>query len=97
MRPSVGHQYHVQRCPLCGAGSLEVTLKPPTAGVRVLTIDGGGVRGVVPLEFLRILQDTIGPECPVQDLFDLAFGTSSGKFTRVNACTLSNIVSVQGA
>ena len=79
IRPSVGHQYRVQDCPLCGGGSLVVALKTPTAGIRVLAIDGGGIRGVIPLEFLSKLQNIIGPECAVQDLFDLAFGTSSGK------------------
>lgn len=65
---------------MCGSSSLTVTLKPPTAGIRILTIDGGGIRGVVPLEFMRKLQDKVGPDCPIQDLFDLAFGTSSGMF-----------------
>ena len=75
--------YMLDQCIYCSCGTLQVALKPPTAGARILTIDGGGIRGVVPLEFLAILQDTIGPDCPVQDLFDLAFGTSSG--TRVVA------------
>lgn len=86
----MGHQYYVQSCPLCGAGSLVVTLKPPTAGVRVLTIDEGGIRDVIPLKFLRILQDIIGPGCAVQDLFDLAFGTSSDKFTPIRRYGYSN-------
>ena len=58
---------------------LTVQLKPPTAGIRVMSIDGGGVRGIVPLEFLDLLQRSLGPECPLQDFFDLAFGTSAGK------------------
>ncbi|MCJ1473164.1 hypothetical protein MMC13_001815 [Lambiella insularis] len=53
-------------------------VKPPTAGVNILSIDGGGIRGVIPLEFLNRLQKVLGPDCPVQDLFDLALGTSSG-------------------
>ena len=74
----VEYQYKLGKCLLCVSGTLEITLKPPTAGVRILSIDGGGSRGVVPLEFLRILQNMIGHGCPVQDLFDLAFRTSSG-------------------
>ena len=79
MTPANDYQYHLQHCTLCGLGSLTVDLKPPTAGIRILSIDGGGVRGVIPLEFLRILQDIVGPDCPIQDLFDVAFGTSSGE------------------
>ena len=70
--------YMLDKCVFCSYGTLQVALKPPTAGARILSVDGGGIRGVVPLEFLASLQETIGPDCPIQDLFDLAFGTSSG-------------------
>lgn len=75
----IDYRYEIDACPLCGTGALSVILKPPTAGINILSIDGGGVRGAVPLEFLSMLQETLGEDCPVQDLFDLAFGTSSGK------------------
>ena len=78
---AVEYSYRIGACLLCGSGTLRVTLKPSTAGVRLLSIDGGGVRGVIPLEFLVLLQNELGSACKVQDLFDLAFGTSSGKPT----------------
>lgn len=56
-----------------------MTFKPPTAAGCILTIDGGGVRGVIALECLDIIQNALGPGCELQDLFDLAIGTSSGK------------------
>ncbi|KAH0566425.1 hypothetical protein GP486_000173 [Trichoglossum hirsutum] len=73
--------FELCRCFLCGlaAPNVVVKLKPPTAGVRVLSIDGGGVRGVVPLQSLQLLQDRIGLPYPVQDNFDIAYGTSSGE------------------
>ncbi|KAL8770679.1 MAG: hypothetical protein Q9209_003747 [Squamulea sp. 1 TL-2023] len=74
----IDYRYQMDACLLCGSGALTVILKPPTAGISILSIDGGGVRGAVPLEFLRMLQETLGDDCPIQDLFDLAFGTSSG-------------------
>lgn len=55
---------------------------PPTAGVRVLTFDGGGVRGLVTLIYLLLLQDQIGLNYPVQEHFDVVVGTSSGKVPR---------------
>ena len=73
------YRYKVDKCILCGIGLITTIFKPPTAGPRILSVDGGGVRGVVPLEFLDLLQSTIGPGYPVQELFDLAFGTSSGR------------------
>lgn len=75
----IDYRYELDTCLLCGTGALTVILKPPTAGISILSIDGGGVRGAVPLEFLSTLQETLGDDCPIQDLFDLAFGTSSGK------------------
>lgn len=73
--------FQISSCIICDIDTnLLVQLKPPTAGLRILTVDGGGVRGVVPLEFLRILQAILGKECQIYNLFDLAFGTSAGQY-----------------
>ena len=58
--------------------SFKISLKPPTAGIRVLCIDGGGIRGVVPLLALREVEKAIGLPCKLQEHFDLVVGTSSG-------------------
>lgn len=63
----------------CQKGNLIAKLKPPTAGVRILSIDGGRIRGVISLEFLSLIQDSVGPACPIQDSFGLVIGTTSGK------------------
>ena len=70
----------IEPCVLClTKGKLVAKLKPATAGARILSVDGGGVRGVVPLEFLALLQGVLASELRVQDLFEQAFGTSSGR------------------
>ena len=75
-------RYLLETCAVCEEhANLTVYLKPATAGVRMLNIDGGGVRGVVPLEFLTRLQNELGPKARVQDFFDIAFGTSAGMLT----------------
>ena len=43
---------------------------------RILTIDGGGIKGVFPASFLATLEDEIG--APIADYFDLIAGTSTG-------------------
>jgi patatin-like phospholipase/acyl hydrolase len=57
-------------------------MKPPSAGVRVLSLDGGGVRGILELIVLRYLQDyfthELGAYVPVIEMFDLVVGTSTG-------------------
>jgi len=58
---------------------LRAKVKPNTAGARLLCIDGGRARRVVPLEYLGLLQENLGSELRIQDLFEEAFGTSSGK------------------
>ncbi len=43
---------------------------------RVLAIDGGGVRGILPARILTALEDAAGQ--PIAELFDLIVGTSIG-------------------
>jgi hypothetical protein len=67
-------------CPLCTLScNIRIRIRPATAGLRVLSIDGGGVRAVVPIQFLRALEHALGLDMPIQEHFDLSFGTSSGK------------------
>jgi hypothetical protein len=78
------HSFTVHSCFLCSQATqgAQFRFKPKTKGVNVLGIDGGGVRGVIPLQSLLLLEQKLKPylpEFPVQDLFDVAFGTSSGK------------------
>jgi len=61
---------------LCHFGNCTVRLKPFSAGERILAVDGGGTRGVILLDILAIMQGMMGSELQIQDLFDLAFGTS---------------------
>jgi hypothetical protein len=43
---------------------------------RILTIDGGGIKGVFPAAFLTALEQRL--HCPVAEYFDLIAGTSTG-------------------
>jgi len=73
--------FFIDTCTMCGASSrLDIQLKPATAGIRILSIDGGGIRGVVPLQYLYKLQEKLGNAVRVQDFFDMAFGVSAGRF-----------------
>ena len=76
----------VHSCLLCGAGASDVAIRtiPDTARARVLSIDGGGVRGCAPIKMLHAIQEVVGiPGLDVQRNFDVAVGTSSGL---VNPC-----------
>ncbi|GAB7336945.1 hypothetical protein MBLNU13_g02310t1, partial [Cladosporium sp. NU13] len=55
-----------------------IKYKPRGAGVRVLALDGGGIRGVVQLEILQGIQRALGKHLPVQAFFDLIVGTGTG-------------------
>ena len=55
-----------------------VVIKPSNAGVRVLSLDGGGVRGIVELVILQEIERSLGPGLPIQAFFDLIVGTSTG-------------------
>jgi hypothetical protein len=76
-------------CIFCGDAEnsqwpLKFAVKPPLSGVRVLSLDGGGVRGIVELVTLQRLQKAIGLAVRPCAYFDLITGTSAGRL-----CTLA--------
>lgn len=75
------YSYTLPSCVICGKANKYEQFKfvPPTAGTRILSLDGGGVKGVIPLTFLKQIETLVVPlGCPLRDLFDLVCGTSSG-------------------
>ena len=56
-----------------------IRLKPKCAGIRILTLDGGGVRGIIELALLEKLEHRMGLVLPARDFFDLIVGTSTGQ------------------
>lgn len=90
-------QLWIASCPF-GCSSPEYSLnwpwktfiKPPSAGVRVLTLDGGGVRGIFEIMVLECLEGVIhnlGLKIPVIEMFDLVVGTSTGRPLTPNSST----------
>lgn len=77
------HTYKLRECVLCCV-ELETSKSvfrfiPRTAGKRVLSIDGGGVKGVIALEILSFVGGELkGLDCELRDFFDFGCGTSSG-------------------
>ncbi|KAK0612242.1 hypothetical protein B0T14DRAFT_440796 [Immersiella caudata] len=71
--------FDVPSCLLCGRHTMhQIRLKPRCAGVRILTLDGGGVRGVVELALLTRIHKAVGLDINIRDMFDLVMGTSTG-------------------
>jgi hypothetical protein len=84
-------QYQINACLLCREGRLVVGLKPLTAGLRVLSVDGGGTRGVIAIGILNLLQGILGNIWTIQDSFDIAYGTSVGGSIVYNSFWPANI------
>lgn len=55
-----------------------VPCRPAGCGIRALSLDGGGIRGIVQLEILRAIEGALDDLIPVQSLFDLVVGTGTG-------------------
>ena len=51
------HHYFLYRLETLG---VNIKVKPLTATPQLLSIDGGGVRGIIPLVFLQVLEERIG-------------------------------------
>uniref|UniRef100_A0A2N9HX73 Patatin n=1 Tax=Fagus sylvatica TaxID=28930 RepID=A0A2N9HX73_FAGSY len=64
--------------------TLSFQLQPPTYGnlVTILSIDGGGVRGIIPATILAFLESQLqeldGEDARLADYFDVIAGTSTG-------------------
>lgn len=85
------HFYKLDCCPFCSQFcQAAVRVKPATAGLRVLSVDGGGIRAAIPIQFLCALEKAVGLDMPIQELFDLAYGTSSGTLLQ-RVCVLFRI------
>src|SRR5262245_12809229 len=61
---------------------MAVEQHPPTDKFRILCVDGGGIRGLIPAlviaELERRLQAEAGPQARVADYFQMFAGTSTG-------------------
>lgn len=80
-RPVRENVLSIGSCPICGISrnsgrsKVEVVRKPDNAGIRVLTLDGGGIRALIQLVILQVVETRIGFDIPIQEFFDLIVGT----------------------
>lgn len=77
-------RFSLHSCLICGDSSsggwpYVSKIRPELGGLRILSLDGGGVRGIVELTVLRRLEESIGLGLPLGHFFDLIVGTSTGK------------------
>lgn len=79
--PSKTAEYHfdISQCPVCNQ-PLQVSIRqlPPTKLPVVLSLDGGGIRGIIQLGLLKSLEKKLGNEIALPQIFDLCTGTSVG-------------------
>src|SRR5262249_1408258 len=72
------HHISTIKCPFCANDeTFSPRLLPPRAGYRILSLDGGGVRGIALIHLLAAIEK----QCfgiPIFYLFDFIVGTSIG-------------------
>jgi hypothetical protein len=84
--PGSSAEYHTNLtiCPFCGEQfQLTVRRLPPTKGPVILSLDGGGARGIIQLGLLRALERRLGP-IQIKDIPDLCTGSSVGECIACN-------------
>lgn len=88
-----------RQCPLCGEpNDRKFEHKPSTAGVRALILEGGGIRGIIPLSYLQELETAINLPMGIQEHFDIIVANSSGKLEPLfSSETVPNFEQVQSA
>lgn len=71
-----------RKCVLCAAPTIrqgyKIPVRPELSGLRILSLDGGGVRGIIQIVALQRLEALIGLNLPLGQFFDLIVGTSAG-------------------
>ncbi|KAI0474210.1 hypothetical protein F4859DRAFT_521928 [Xylaria cf. heliscus] len=87
-------------CPFACRGNRRATpcvihMKPKLAGIRVVTLDGGGIRGIVELEVLRQIETELGG-VPIQCFIDLIVGTRSKFPIAVVSDPTNHVISTGG-
>src|SRR5262245_30486113 len=88
-----GHDKRRRRMALTKAQHLDRTLTPK----RILSLDGGGIRGILTLEYLGVIEDQLKArtgrdDFRLSDYFDLIGGTSTGAIIAAAlACGMSVI------
>ncbi|KAF2193812.1 hypothetical protein K469DRAFT_243687 [Zopfia rhizophila CBS 207.26] len=55
-----------------------IYLRPEAAGLRVLSLDSGGIRNIIQLELLRLIERQLNGKLPIQSFFDLMVGSGTG-------------------
>lgn len=78
--PSDQWAYRITHCPLCQEFNREpVALRPPTTGIRVLSLAGPEQSKFVMLKFLADIQSRVGLVLhPLCEYFDLIIGSGIG-------------------
>lgn len=82
--PSKTAEYHfdISYCPVCNQRfQLAIRQLPPTKRPVVLSLDGGGIRGIIQLGLLQSLEKRLGNEILLSQIFDLCTGTSVGRLS----------------
>jgi hypothetical protein len=74
--------FTISTCPLCQreTGQSLIGLVPEWSRLRVLSIDGGGVRGIIPLTALAALERQLQIPRFASYAFDVVVGTSAGEW-----------------